>query len=165
MPRIKPAKGQTSLISFEDPSMHPTIPETPRWPLWYELKKEKEVLGIYVSRHPLDQFTDQVKEIDDVSPLSILREIEQLSGRSLTFTVVVDRAEVKVSKKGNPYAIITVSDRTYNYELPLFGENYVKYSMLTMGMPLCVVLHGVVKNRENNFAFSVDSMKLFSYVC
>lgn len=157
---------QLSLLGDESPSDYipvPVIPQCDPWPLWLMLKKEKEVLGLYVTAHPLDEYREKLKDID-ATPLSALENISQMSGQALTLAAVIDSCQEKITKKGQPYLLMKIQDRTNSFELFLFGADRLRYRMFSICEALCVIINGVVKPRNDGttFDFKVDNVKLIS---
>ncbi|MBR3528254.1 MAG: DNA polymerase III subunit alpha [Bacteroidales bacterium] len=112
-------------IKAED---HPPIPECEPWSSVEQCNNEKEVIGFYLSGHPLDDYkyemhnfaTIDVTQLQDLTPLLARREVR--------FGGIVSQASFGVSQRtGNPYGSITIEDYVGSYELRLFGDDSVKY--------------------------------------
>jgi DNA polymerase-3 subunit alpha len=115
---------------FEDDAAYqivqPSIPMAEPWSSGYTLAKEKEVIGIYISGHPMDDFK---REIDAFcyGNVAMLKEPEAHRGRELFIPVVVLSAEQRQSQKGNAFGTLLVEDYTDQFKLSVFGENYLKF--------------------------------------
>jgi len=108
--------------------VHPPIPqETIEWGSLERLNKEKELVGIYLSAHPLDDYaivlnhvcSTTLAELEDKEPLSKLEEV--------SFGGMVTNVRIGESKKGNPFAIIKMEDYSGAGEIPLFGQDFLDY--------------------------------------
>lgn len=108
----------------------PTIPAIPEWPSIIRLEKEKNLIGIYLSAHPLD---DYKLEMDHFTTrgfnLKMLEEqIDNLKGKELTIGgMVTDAADTLRTKKGNPFGKFTLSDFSGSNTFYLFGNDFAKF--------------------------------------
>src|SRR5690606_33202180 len=93
------------------------------------LKLEKEVVGIYISGHPLDDFKTEMKTFCK-NKLSDFQQIENFVNRDMTFGGVVTDVQHRVSKNGKGWAVFTVEDYNDNFEFRIFGEEYLKFRHL-----------------------------------
>jgi len=114
--------GETSEIQFAEPE----IPIAPRWGVMEELSKEKELVGIYISGHPLDDFKTE-KEWFCNTPLSIFENQDQLLNRDVSVGGIVSNVEHRLAKNGKGWALFTLEDYTSSYEFKIFGEEYLKF--------------------------------------
>jgi DNA polymerase III subunit alpha len=87
-----------------------------------KLRHEKEVLGFYVSGHPLDQFK---LEIENFSTCT-LDQIDNYKNQEISVAGIVNMAVEKQSRKGNPFGIFGVEDYEAMIELMMFGEKYME---------------------------------------
>lgn len=106
--------------------VQPNLPKSEPWSSGYTLAKEKEVIGIYISGHPMDDFK---REIDAFcfGNVAMLKEPEAHRGRELYLPVVVLSAEQRQSQKGNAFVTLLVEDYTDQFKFSVFGENYLKF--------------------------------------
>ena len=112
-------------IKAED---HPPIPECEPWSSVEQCNNAKEVIGFYLSGHPLDDYKYEMHNfaIIDVTQLQDLTPL--LARREVRFGGIVSQASFGVSQRtGNPYGSITIEDYVGSYELRLFGDDSVKY--------------------------------------
>ena len=91
-----------------------------------ELKLEKEVVGIYISGHPLDDFQTPIKHFCN-APLEVLKDLNQLINKELRIGGIIGEVEHRISKNGKGWARFTVEDYTDSYEFRIFGEEYLKF--------------------------------------
>ncbi|MEM6965374.1 MAG: DNA polymerase III subunit alpha [Bacteroidota bacterium] len=102
----------------------PKIPESQKWSLIEKLTKEKEVTGIYISGHPLD---DYKLEIENYTTCT-LDQLENYRGGKVNVAGVVVAANHRVDKKGNGYGFFTIQDYNGSMELALWRDDYNDYS-------------------------------------
>lgn len=106
--------------------VQPSIPKAEPWSSGYTLSKEREVIGIYISGHPLDDFK---REIDAFcyGSVAMLKDIEAHRGRELFIPVVILSAEQRQWQNGNLFGTILIEDYTDQFKLNVTGENYLKF--------------------------------------
>lgn len=105
----------------------PNIPEVPKWPQMVALRKEKEINGMYLSAHPLDEFKHEIKFFARNNLLD-LNHLETLTvGAEYTFAGIVTTVNHRVAQNGNGWGIFKVEDYSGDYEFKLFTENYLKF--------------------------------------
>ncbi|WP_298754397.1 DNA polymerase III subunit alpha [uncultured Psychroserpens sp.] len=104
----------------------PIVPPCEEWGTMEKLAQEKEVVGVYISGHPLDDFKVEMKTFCN-GTLALFNELENYVNRELTFGGVVTDVQHRVSKQGKGWAIFMVEDYTDSFEFRIFGEEYLKY--------------------------------------
>ncbi|MCX7550977.1 DNA polymerase III subunit alpha [Xanthomarina sp. F2636L] len=114
--------GEASDVQIEEP----LVPPCEEWGTMEKLAREKEVVGIYISGHPLDDFKVEMKTFCNAN-LALLRDLEPFVNRELTFGGVVSDVQHRVSKQGKGWATFIVEDYTDSFEFRIFGEEYLKF--------------------------------------
>ncbi|WP_274474020.1 DNA polymerase III subunit alpha [Mangrovimonas aestuarii] len=114
--------GEASEVQIEEPQ----IPPCDTWGTMEKLAQEREVIGIYISGHPLDDFKIEMQTFCNAT-LSMFHVMEQYVNRELVFGGVVTDVQHRVSKQGKGWAAFTIEDYTDSYEFRIFGEEYLKY--------------------------------------
>ena len=104
----------------------PNFPECEPWMKLHELKKEKEVVGIYLSAHPLDDFRPAMKHFCNIK-LGVLNDLDLLINRELNIGGMIGEVEHRVSSNGKGWAIFSVEDYEESFEFRIFGEEYLKF--------------------------------------
>lgn len=107
----------------------PAIPKAEPWPSLEQLKLEKDVIGIYISGHPLDTYALELKQFCNQS-ISAFRDLAPLKNREVSFGGMVTAVNHRISKNGKPFGSFTMEDYTGNTELTMFGEDYLKFRHL-----------------------------------
>ena len=120
--------AQTSLFGEETDETYQdlTIPPSEPWKNLIRLKKEKEVVGIYISAHPLDDFTHEMEHFTNIS-LAQLGDLDRLINRELNIGGIVNEVEHLESRNGKAWARFMVEDFSDQHEFRIFGEDYLKY--------------------------------------
>jgi DNA polymerase-3 subunit alpha len=106
----------------------PLAPTVEPWNALYALNREKEVVGIYISGHPLDDFKYEIKTFCSTE-LSELEDLQSFEKRDIKIAGIVTSAENRVSKKGNKYGHFTLEDFSGPMEMVIFGEDYLRFNM------------------------------------
>ena len=114
--------GEDSALQIEEIR----IPPCDQWGTLERLKQEKEVVGIYLSAHPLDDFKREMKYFSS-APLTVLNNLDPLVNRELSFGGIVNGVDHRISKNGKGWAIFQLEDFNEQYEFKIFGEEYLKY--------------------------------------
>ncbi|MBP5536406.1 MAG: DNA polymerase III subunit alpha [Bacteroidales bacterium] len=106
---------------------HPLPPAAEEWTNVERCRYEKEVVGFYLSGHPLNDFKDEINFFAK-TPLSAFANMEALVDSPVSFAGIVTEAKTAVSSKdGNTYGRMVVEDFSGSHELVLFGEEFQKY--------------------------------------
>jgi DNA polymerase-3 subunit alpha len=101
----------------------PAIPNGVEWSTLARLNKEKELIGIYLSAHPLDNFKLEVEAYCNTR-LSEFRDPEKLKDKEITVAGIVNSVKNAMTKNGNPYGTMTIEDYSDSYTIPMFGRDY-----------------------------------------
>jgi DNA polymerase-3 subunit alpha len=148
----KEAQGQDSLFGGFDMDVAielavlPPIPQT-EWEKKEKLKFEREMLGLYVSDHPLFGIEHVLQGAADCSIASLLADDSRPDGATVTIAGMISGLQRKMTKNGNPWAIATVEDLEGAVEVLFFPQTYQTVStMLTED--LVVVVRGRVNRRD-----------------
>ncbi len=135
------SRGQASLFEMLEaasPAAPETPADTPDWPPLERLTAEKELLGFYVTGHPLDPF----RPILDTYSLADTTRLAQLPSRSITrIGGILTTVQLGFSKKtGKPYAMLTLEDLVGSAQLLCMNEAYDKYrELFVAGKPVFVI--------------------------
>ncbi|MCK0144523.1 DNA polymerase III subunit alpha [Arenibacter sp. F26102] len=119
--------GEASDVQIPEP----VVPPCEEWGTMEKLRREKEVVGIYISGHPLDDFNSEIKAFCNAS-LSNLNDLEAIVNREVSFAGVITDVQHRVSKNGKGWAMFTMEDYTDTFEFRMFGEEYLKFRHFLM---------------------------------
>ena len=114
--------GEASDVQIPEPQ----VPPCEDWGTMEKLAKEKEVVGIYISGHPLDDFKVEMTNFCNAD-LSLFGDLNNHVNRELTFGGVVTDVQHRVSKAGKGWAAFTMEDYESSFEFRIFGEDYLKF--------------------------------------
>ena len=127
---------QNSLFGGDDAVeiAQPVVPKTDRWPSIEKLNKERELVGIYLSAHPLDEYSVILNNLCNTHIEEIGRgaDMEQLSKREeITFGGIITAVNERFSQKtGKPFGFVTIEDFEGSGELALFGDDWARWNGL-----------------------------------
>jgi DNA polymerase-3 subunit alpha len=130
-----------------------------------KLNLEKEVVGIYISGHPLDNFKFEMDSFC-TAKCSQLNEIEALLGRELKLGGIVSAVEHRTTKTGKPFGKFTLEDYNGNCTFVLFSEDYLKFrNFMNIGWFLFVE-GSVLKNSwgQMNIEFKIRNIDLLNEI-
>ncbi len=148
----------------------PVIPDCEPWPLIQLLDHERDVIGMYLSGHPLDNYKFQIKHykfdtIADFNEFKAAVHLHPNPSRSFRIAALVTEAQHRISKKGNKFGVMHLEDYSEKMELMLFGEDYVKYNnYLEPGMVICITGSFVQRYQTSPYEFKIGSMSLLETV-
>jgi DNA polymerase-3 subunit alpha len=114
--------GDASEVQIPEPE----VPPCEVWGNMKKLKQEKEVVGIYISGHPLDDFKTEIKWFCK-NNVSDFNHLEEFINRELCFGGIIGDVQHRESKQGKGWALFTVEDFNENFEFRIFGEEYLKF--------------------------------------
>ena len=116
----------------------PEIPSCERWSDLERLNKEKELVGIYLSAHPLDAYRVILEYVCNTGVIE-LNDRENLQGKEITMGGIVTGFREGTTKNGKPFGILKLEDFTGSGEIPLFGQDYINYGRYgRLGMYLLI---------------------------
>jgi DNA polymerase III subunit alpha len=128
-----------------------------------KLNLEKEVVGIYISGHPLDNFRFEMESFCNTA-CNQLNELEPMLGREIKLGGIVSAVEHRTTKTGRPFGKFTLEDYTGNFVFTLFGEDYLKFkTFMTQGWFLFIE-GSVVKNNwgQQNVEIKIRTIDLLN---
>ena len=104
----------------------PIIPVCDTWGTMELLAKEKEMIGMYISAHPLDDFKNEMKFCN--ANLTMLKDdLRKYEGHNMVFAGILTDVQHRVSKMGKGWASFIIEDYTDSNEFRIFGEDYLKF--------------------------------------
>ncbi len=107
----------------------PTVPSIPEWPKIVALEKEKNLIGIYLSSHPLDDYALEINSFctKEINLANLNSEIETLKNRDLAFAGIVTETQEGFTKNGKPFSSLTLTDYSDSYKIMFFGNDFVNF--------------------------------------
>ena len=166
--KIKDSKNSNQFDMFgESQEVTLEVPKPANCEAWTNmelLSNEKEVVGIYISGHPLDEYKFEIDNFSNAD-LSMLSEMETVKGKELKFAGVVTSVEHKETKKGKLFGILHFEDYQGSHSFYLFGDDYITFkSYLSEGWLL--LISGKVKKKfyNDDLEFKISSIDLLSEI-
>ena len=143
----------------------PAVPTTNDWQKLEKLKKEKEIIGIYLSAHPLDDFKFEFDNFCNAKLIDFT-DLDSLQNRDLTIAGIVTEVKHSITKTGKPFGFLTIQDYTESYRFALFGKDYENFRKYCYeDYPL--LIKGKVQPRPYNdkeLEFKIKTMMMLSQV-
>ena len=143
----------------------PQPPPADEWPTLTQLSKEKEVVGVYISGHPLDDYKLEIDSFCRGYSVADLNKLEENNGKELFIAGIITTAEHRTTKNGKPFGTFEIEDYTDTNKQFIFGENYLRFKhLLTVGT--FVFLSGKVGPRKwgDGLEFAPNSIELLADV-
>lgn len=143
----------------------PEIPQAARWSDLERLNKERELIGIYLSAHPLDEYEFILKYVCNADTVR-LQDLDELKGKDITFGGIITAVREGQTKRGSPYTIFKIEDYVGSYEIALFSEDSVNFGRYAR-IGLSVYIEAKVqprRYRENELEVKINTINLLSEV-
>ncbi|MDE2392958.1 MAG: DNA polymerase III subunit alpha [Cytophagales bacterium] len=140
----------------------PRIPTSEPWSVMEQLKNEKEVVGVYISGHPLDEYKTEIANFCN----SNTGQLESRPNVAQSFAGIVTKVNVRTSANGNQFMIFTIEDYAGNYEFALFSKDYIQFERF-IALDRLLFINGSyqLKNRHmDQMVFKIQSIELLSEV-
>lgn len=153
--------GEQSEVSIPEPE--PPVCE--EWGTLEKLSKERDMVGVFISGHPLDDYRLEIDQFCTKNfHLGILSDnIEALLGKDLKFAGIVTEANHLTTKKGKPWGKVRLEDYQGDCELLLFGDDYLNNQQFLSPNYYLFVKGKVVMSRfRNEPEFKVTKINLLS---
>ena len=142
----------------------PPVPDCEPWSTMELLKRERELVGIYLSAHPLDDYAVVLNHMCNLHCPQIGREMDKKAFASieeLTFGGIVTSVSQRWTKNNKPFGIVTIEDFEGQGELALFGEDWTKWqSMLQEEYHIYITAQCVQRFRNNPDAYDMVIKKI-----
>ena len=137
----------------------PPIPNAEPWSQLERLNRERELVGMYLSAHPLDPYYMEVTYGCNTPLAEVKNHADQLD-KELTLGGLVVDFQTRMGKKGGQFGIMKIEDYTGSFEFMLFGNKFVEFNKF--GVPgLAVVVRGAYeKGFGDNVRFNIRSIDL-----
>ena len=140
----------------------PKIPESPPWNKIIRLEKEKEVSGIFISGHPLDEFRMELENYTNCD----LGMASDTMGVVLKMGGIVAKVQHGISQKNNMgYARLTLQDYSGSFEFGVYREEYEKYKDL-LQTSYVLFVEGIWKKgyKSDNYFFTIKDIRLMASI-
>src|SRR5450756_2165880 len=147
------AVGQFDLFGgsgLEDgaPRFSVEVPDIPDWDKKLRLAFEREMLGLYVSDHPLFGLEHVLARSADVTIATLMADESRQDGSTVTIAGLITSLQRRMSRNGNPWASVTIEDIDGSIEVNFFGETYLAHATALVEDAI-VVIRGRVRWRDD----------------
>ncbi len=151
--------GELGAGTGNDISM-PKIPVTEPWSVMEQLKNEKEVVGVYISGHPLDEYKIEIQNFCN----SNSGLLESRPNIVQSFAGIVTKINVRTSANGNQFMIFTLEDYAGNYEFALFAKDFIQFERFIAQDRLLYIQGSYqLKNKHTDqMVFKIQSIELLT---
>ena len=163
----KQAEGQFDLFSDDDGGgaeamgdAQVSVPDVEEWDKKTKLNFEREMLGLYVSDHPLSGMQSVLASLRDMSIAHLIDRAKTMGeGQQVTLAGLVTGVDRRVSKKGNPWAIVTIEDMESSIQCMFFGKVY-EAAAAELTIDTVVQIRGQVELRDETVSLRATEMQV-----
>jgi len=143
----------------------PEPSECPEWPKLEKLNREKEVIGIYLSSHPLNDFRLEINTFTTAT-LADLQNMKEWLDRDVTVAGMVTETKNGIGRNGKPYGSFTLQDYSDSFRFMMFDKEYIENSKFFITGYYLLIKGRVQKRRyrEEELEFRIKSINLLSSV-
>ncbi|MGD1847434.1 MAG: DNA polymerase III subunit alpha [Salibacteraceae bacterium] len=141
----------------------PEIPKCQPWPKLELLAREREVTGMYISGHPLDDFKLEIENFCTHS-VSELKDLVPLKNKEISFAGILSEVTHRTTKRGKPFGMFNIEDYTDSTQIFMFGDDYINNRNMLQNNWF-VYMKGKVRarfNDENNLELKIHKIEMLS---
>ncbi|MBN1649811.1 MAG: DNA polymerase III subunit alpha [Bacteroidales bacterium] len=149
----------------------PEIPVVEEWAELEKLAKEKEVVGFYLTGHPLDNFKEEINYFTNQNIGNFADNLDKFKNQSLTFAGIITSPadKNKTTKNGKPFGSFQVTDYSGSISITLFGEDFEKYKDLLDRAGQFLMVKALVtkpkwKKESDDFELKITQIELLTDV-
>ena len=137
--------GEAGSLEIKEPE----LPQIEPWSLMEKLQREKELVGIYISGHPLNNFKFEIDHFTTHTLQDLEEQNLKLEGADIRLAGLINTVREAVSKNGKPYCIFTLEDFSGTREFAMFGERYTdNKSWIELNAQIFIVAKGEKSYRD-----------------
>ena len=163
----KQAEGQFDLFSDADDGgaeamgdASVTVPDIEEWDKKTKLNFEREMLGLYVSDHPLSGMQSILASLREMSIAHLIDRAKTMGeGQQVTLAGLITGVDRRVSKKGNPWAIVTIEDMESSIQCMFFGKVY-EAAAAELAVDAIVQIRGQVELRDETVSMRATELQV-----
>jgi DNA polymerase-3 subunit alpha len=144
---------------------HPKIDALEPFSEIEKLHFEKEVVGVYISGHPLDNFKFELETFTNMS-VADLNDLESKEGKESKVGGIVSSVEHRMTKTGKPFGKLAIEDYSGKYEFTMWSEDYLKYKSFLMPGLFLLIEGNVVRKSwgDMSLEFKIRSIDLLNEI-
>ena len=140
-------EAKFSLFGMDAIELHkPVIPDAEVWTALERLNKERSLVGIYLSAHPLDEYYVILQYVCNLK-IAEMDNLAAFEGQNVRFGGIVTAVRSGTSKNGKPYGFVTIEDFSGTHEVGIFAENWVKWGAY-LSVDRSVLISGTVEKHR-----------------
>ncbi|MDG1175922.1 MAG: DNA polymerase III subunit alpha [Flavobacteriales bacterium] len=160
--------NQGSLFDTGDGEVNipePIIALCEEWGSIEALNREKELVGIFISGHPLDDFKFEIDNFCG-SKVDMLNQMHSHVGKEISLGCIINNVEHRVAKNGNPFGTFEIEDYDGSFKQFLFKEDYLKFKHFLVNGNFVYVRGRIDKKRWGDMEpmFVINSIELLSEI-
>lgn len=142
--------SQASLFGGEEEIeiYEPQLPKVEPWNSLEQLAREKEVVGFFISGHPLDPYKLEIEHLCKANCAQLKAGLEPFKNKEVTIAGIVVNTETRTSKTGNQFGKIVIEDYHGAFDIMLFGKDFIEYQKF-MVPQLFIFVKARVQERYN----------------
>ncbi|MEE4364758.1 MAG: DNA polymerase III subunit alpha [Desulfotignum sp.] len=159
--RIQKEKADSQLDLFADsglgsavPVSIPVMPDMEEWEDNLLLEMEKEVLGFYISGHPLDKHRKAIAKFANVNTITLQ---EMTDGKMIRMGGIIKVLKTHKTKKGDMMAFCAIEDRNASVEVVVFPNTYARFHPL-LSQEQVVILEAEVQKKDNGIKLLAEKI-------
>ena len=104
----------------------PVIPDCERWSNLEELAREREVVGLYITGHPLDDYKLEIDFFTNAG-MRDFKDMTKMANKEIKFAGILSDVQHQTAKNGNGYGRFVISDFNDSHNFMMFGEEYMRF--------------------------------------
>ena len=153
-----------SIEAMEIPT--PVIPEAEPWSAIERLNKERDLVGIYLSAHPLDEYRIILQHMCNTKCAELADKEQLMKKEEILLGGIVTSVKAKLTKRGDPCGFVTIEDFDTSGEVALFGKDWAEWqAMLQEGCSVFIKAKCQKKFESSTFIdFRIDDVQYLSAV-
>lgn len=152
--------AQNSLFGVEELQSKVTLADKPDWPELEKLQLEAEAIGFYLSAHPLDSYQKGMERLGVKKCVEVMQGLRVGDSIRSKLAGCVNSFQKRISKNGNKYAFLEMSDGSSNFEGLLFAEGLAKYEeVINSGNPLLISVTIDKKEEDSNPRMMINTVE------
>ena len=141
----------------------PQLPEANEWTSMYKLNREREVVGIFISGHPLDDYRLDIESFCNGN-VGMLNDMDKHANKDLSIACIITECEERTTRNGDPFGTMVIEDYNDGTKLFLWREDFLKWKTF-MSNNLFVCIRGKIlphKYRKGEFEFKISGIDMLS---
>ncbi len=152
--------SQKSLFGVEELQSKVSLNDKPDWPELEKLQIEAEAVGFYLSAHPLDSYKKGMERLGVKKYVEVMQGLRTGDSLRSKLAGCVNSFQKRISKSGNKYAFLEMSDGTSNFEGLLFSDALTRYEdVINSGNPLLISVTIDKKEEDANPRMMINSVE------